>query len=79
MPDDPIVAERIIVVQMLERVRAATAAELHAAIRMGVTPADIDAAVLSLAEAGVISETPGGGICVSPAVQRLDKLGLIGI
>jgi hypothetical protein len=77
MPDDPTVAERNVVVQLLDRKRAAMPAELYAAIREGVTPTDIDRAVLRLTELGVISRAVNGALRTSAAIDHLDALGLI--
>jgi len=43
-----------------------------------VSPRDIDHAVRSLTAVGVLQDT-GGEISASPALQRLDALGLIAI
>jgi hypothetical protein len=75
--DDPTVAERAVVVQLLGRAHAAPPAELYAAIRDGATPTDIDRAVLSLTEAGVIHQDAHGSLHTTTALQRLDALGLI--
>ncbi len=79
MPDDPTVAERAVVVQLIERTSPTKAAELYAVIRGGLTPSDIDAAVDSLAEAGVLRQDPASGLRASAALQHLDRLGLIAI
>jgi len=79
MPDDPTVAERAVVVQLIERTGPIRAAELYASIRGGITPSEIDAAVHSLAETGVLCEDPANGIRASAALKHLDRLGLIAI
>lgn len=79
MLDDPTVAERAVVVQLIGRARPTQAAELYAAVPAGLTPTEVDAAVLSLAEAGVLRQAPDKGLCASAALQRLDTLGLIAI
>jgi hypothetical protein len=77
MPDDPTVAERAVVVQLVDRKRAAMPAELYAAIRQGVTPTAIDAAVVKLTESGVIHKDEGGALHTTKALRHLDTLGLI--
>jgi hypothetical protein len=77
MPDDPTVAERAVVVQLLDRKRAAMPAELYAAIREGVTPTAIDAAVAKLTESGVIRQDGRGALHTTRALRHLDTLGLI--
>jgi hypothetical protein len=77
MPDDPTVADRAVVVQLLDRKRAAMPAELYAAIREGVTPTAIDAAVARLTESGVIRRGEGGALHTTAALRHLDMLGLI--
>jgi hypothetical protein len=77
MPDDPTVAERAVVVQLLDRKRAAMPAELYAAIREGLTPSEIDAAVARLAESGIIRQDEYGALRTTAAVRHLDTLGLI--
>jgi hypothetical protein len=77
MPDDPTVAERAVVVQLLDRRRAAMPAELYAAIRDGITPTEIDKAVLKLSEMGVISHATDGALHTTAALEHLDQLGLI--
>jgi hypothetical protein len=79
MPDDPTVAERAVVVQLIGRAGPTQVAELYAAVPGGLTPTDIDAAVLGLAKAGVLWQAPDKGLCASAALQRLDMLGLIAI
>jgi len=79
MPDDPTVAERAVVVQLLGRAGPTQVAELYAAVPGGLTPTGIDAAVLSLVEAGVLGQGPDKGLYASAALQRLDMLGLIAI
>jgi hypothetical protein len=77
MPDDPTVAERAVVVQLLDRERAAMPAELYAAIRDGVTPTDIDQAVLKLTETGIIARDADGALRTTAALAHLDALGMI--
>jgi len=77
MPDDPTVAERAVVVQLLGRKRAAMPAELYAAIREGVTPTTIDTAVAKLIVSGVIRQDEGGALHTTVALRHLDTLGLI--
>jgi hypothetical protein len=76
MPDDPTVAERAVVVQLLDRTRPATLVELYAAIRDS-PPTDIDQAVLKLSETGVIRQHADGTLRTTAALQNLDALGLI--
>jgi hypothetical protein len=52
-------------------------AELYAAIREGVTPTAIDAAVAKLTESGVIRQDVGGALHTTRALRHLDTLGLI--
>lgn len=77
MPDDPTVAERAVVVQLLDRKRAAMPAELYAAIRDGVTPTDIDQAVLKLIGTGIIAWDTDGALHATAALDHLDALGMI--
>jgi hypothetical protein len=77
MPDDPTVAERAVVVQLLDRKQGATPDELYAEITDSITPAHIDAAIRNLAEKGVIHQDPDRALCRSAALQHLDALGLI--
>jgi hypothetical protein len=77
MSDDPIVAERAVVVQLIDRDQAAMPDELYAEIAGAVAAADVDAAVRSLAEKGVIHQEAGGALRISAVLQHLDKLGLI--
>jgi predicted transcriptional regulator len=77
MPDDPTVVERAVVVQLLDRKQAATPDELYAEISDSITPADIDAAIRSLAEKGVIHRDPDRALRASAVLQHLDTLGLI--
>ncbi|MGD1055865.1 MAG: hypothetical protein ABR992_00475 [Solirubrobacteraceae bacterium] len=77
MPDDPTVAERAVVVQLLDRKQAATSAELYAEITDSITSADVDTAILSLAEMGVIHRDADGALHASAVLQHLDRLGLI--
>jgi hypothetical protein len=79
MPTDPTDTERAVVVQLLDRARPFPSADLHAAIRDGPTPTDIDAAVVSLLDAGVVHRDRRGSLRTTPAVQRLDRLRLIAI
>ncbi|HLM86912.1 MAG TPA: hypothetical protein VK272_12060 [Solirubrobacteraceae bacterium] len=78
MPDDPTVAERAVVVQLLERTRSVSPVELYAAVRKGITPTAVDQAVRSLAEVGVIQDSDDG-LRASAALRRLDTLRLIDI
>lgn len=78
MSHDPTVAEYAVVVELLDRPRASSPLELYAALKDDAAPSDIDRAVLSLAEAGVIDDTDGG-LRASTALQRLDALGFIAV
>jgi hypothetical protein len=78
MPDDPTLAERAVVVQLLDRPTATAPSDLYVALDAEVSPGDIDHAVLSLAAVGVLQDTDGE-LSASPALRRLDALGLIGI
>lgn len=77
MPDDPTVAERAVVVQLVDRKQAATSDELYAEITDDIASADIDAAVQSLVEKGVICDDADGALSASGVLQHLDTLGLI--
>ena len=77
MPDDPTAVERAIVVQLLDRTHPVAAAELYALVRGGNTPTDIDTALASLGEVGVVRHDEGHGYRVTPAVERIDKIGLL--
>lgn len=76
MPDDPIAVERAVVVQLLDRARPVAAAELYALVRGGSTPRDIDTALVSLGEVGVVRHD-AGGYRVTLAVERIDSIGLL--
>ncbi|MGD1057991.1 MAG: hypothetical protein ABR992_11335 [Solirubrobacteraceae bacterium] len=77
MADDPTVAERAVVVQLIGSKRAATPDELYAEVTDSITLADVDAAILTLAERGMIHQDPGGALRASAALKHLDVLGLI--
>jgi hypothetical protein len=77
MPDDPTVAERAVVVQLVDRTRPATLVELYASIGNGATRSDIDQAVLKLSETGVIRQDADGALRITAALRNLDALGLI--
>ena len=77
MPDDPTAVERAVVVQLLDRAHPIAAAELYALVRGGSTPTDIDTALVSLGEVGVVRHDEGRGYRVTPAVERIDKIGLL--
>lgn len=77
MPDDPTAVERAVVVQLLDRAHPIAAAELYALVRGGSTPTDIDTALVSLGEVGVVRHDEDRGYCVTPAVERIDKIGLL--
>ena len=74
MTDDTAV-QATVVLHLLGRDRAYPRTEVFAAIP-GVSADDLRAALASLAEAGVIQLTEAG-IKTSPALRRLDEIGLI--
>jgi hypothetical protein len=79
MPDDPIEAkaEYAVVLELAERYSSGRPrAELDAALRAKFAPEQVDAAVASLADAGVLRATPKK-VYGSAALQRIDELGLI--
>ncbi len=76
MPDDPTAVERAVVVQLLDRAHPISAAQLYALVRVGSTPADIDTALISLGEVGVIRHD-ADGYRVTSAVERIDQIGLL--
>ncbi len=76
MSDDPTAVERAVVVQLLDRTHSISAAELYVLVRDGSTPTDIDTALVSLDEAGVVRHD-AGGYRVTRAVERIDKIGLL--
>jgi hypothetical protein len=76
MPDDPTAVERAVVVQLLDREHPISTAELYVLVRCG-TPTDIDTALVSLGEVGVVRHADGRGYRVTPAVERIDKIGLL--
>jgi hypothetical protein len=79
MPTDPTDTERAVVVQLLDRARPIPSGDLYRAIRDCPTPADIDAAVLRLLDAGVVRREDGGLLHTTSAVECLDRLRLIAI
>jgi hypothetical protein len=76
MSGDPTAVERAVVVQLLDRTHPISAAELYALVRDGSTPTDIDTALVGLGEAGVVRHD-ASGYRVTPAVERIDKIGLL--
>jgi len=82
MPSEPtdahldVEAQSSVVFHLLEPPDARTIAELRAAI-VDVPAERIDAAISSLAKAGVLITTPTHGVIPSEALRRLDHLGLI--
>jgi hypothetical protein len=84
MPADPtdapldVDAESAIVARLLDPPDACTITELQTTIT-DVSDERVDAAITSLAVAGVIRATYGGGVHPTPALARLDRLGLIAL
>ncbi len=68
--------EHLVVVQVVGRVRGRERARMYVALRR--TPAEVDAAITSLEQAGVVA-VKGARIHASPALKRLDELNLIGV
>jgi hypothetical protein len=81
MPDDPIQgkAERAAVLELADRYsRGHARTELHKALSADFTAKQVDAAVASLVDAGVLRATPNK-VYGSAALQRLDELGFIDV
>lgn len=79
-PTDSARAETAVVLQFLGLSTPITTTALYAAIREpGITPADIDAAVVALTKATVIHHDAEGHLRTSAALAKIDELGLIGV
>lgn len=79
MPGDPTEAkaEYGVVLELADRYsNGRSRTELHAALSADFTAAQVDAAIASLTDAGVIRATPKK-VYGSAALQRIDELGLI--
>jgi hypothetical protein len=79
MPDDPIEAkaEYGVVLELADRYSSGRSrTELHEALSADFSPAQVDAAIASLVDAGVVRATPKK-VYGSAALQRIDELGLI--
>jgi hypothetical protein len=68
--------EYLVVLQVAGRVRGRERERMYRALRR--TPAEVDAAIESLEQAGLVA-VKGARVHASPALKRLDDLGLIGI
>jgi hypothetical protein len=68
--------EYLVVLEVVGRVRGRERERMYRALRR--TPAEVDAAIASLEQAGVVA-IKGARILAAPALQRLDSLNLIGV
>ncbi|HEY4810980.1 MAG TPA: hypothetical protein VIH71_07990 [Solirubrobacteraceae bacterium] len=68
--------EYLVVLEVVGRVRGRELERMYRALRL--TPAEVDAAITSLEQAGVIA-VKGARVHGSPALKRLNDLGLIGV
>ena len=68
--------EYLVVLEVVGRVRGRERERMYRALRL--TPAEVDAAITSLEQAGVIA-VKGARVHGSPALKRLNDLGLIGV
>jgi hypothetical protein len=68
--------EYLVVLQVMGRVHGRERERMYRALRR--TPAEVDAAIASLEQAGLVA-VKGARVHPSPALERLDDLGLIGI
>lgn len=68
--------EYLVVLEIVGRVRGRERERMYRALRR--PPADVDAAVASLEQAGIVA-VKGARIHASSALKRLDQLGLIGV
>jgi len=70
-------AEYLVVLEVIGRVRGRERERMYRALR-GCSRGEVDAAIMSLEQAGVIA-VKGARVHASPALKRLDGLGLIGV
>jgi hypothetical protein len=70
-------AEYLVVLEVLGRVRGRERERMYYALR-DRTRAEVDAAIVSLEQAGVIA-VKGLRVHAAPALNRLDELSLIGV
>jgi hypothetical protein len=68
--------EYLVVLEVVGRVRGRERQRMYGALRR--TPAEIDAAITSLEQAGVVA-VKGARVHASAALKRLDDLSLIGV
>jgi hypothetical protein len=68
--------EYLVVLEVVGRVRGRERERMYRALRR--TPAEIDAAIASLEQAGVVA-VKGARILAAPSLKRLDELSLIGV
>ena len=79
MPGNPTEgkAEYGVVLELADRYsNGCSRVELHRALSTDFSPAQVDSAIASLVEAGVVRATPKK-VYGSAALQRIDELGLI--
>jgi hypothetical protein len=69
--------EYLVVLEVMARVRGRERERMYRALR-GRTRAEVDEAITSLEQAGVVA-VKGARVHASPALTRLNDLGLIGI
>jgi hypothetical protein len=68
--------EYLVVLQVVGRTRGRERERMYRALRR--TPAEVDAAIKSLEDAGIVA-VKGARVHASSALKRLDDLGLVGI
>jgi hypothetical protein len=68
--------EYLVVLEVVGRVRGRERERMYRALRL--KPAEVDAAVARLEQAGVVA-VKGARVHGSPALKRLNDLGLIGV
>jgi hypothetical protein len=68
--------EHLVVLQVVGRLRGRERERMYRALRR--TPAEVDAAITSLEQAGVVA-VKGARVHAAPALKRLDELSLIGV
>jgi hypothetical protein len=68
--------EYLVLLQVVGRLRGRERERMYRALRR--PPTEVDAAIARLEQAGVVT-VKGARVHASPALERLDDLGLIGI
>jgi hypothetical protein len=69
-------SEYLVVLEVVGRVHGRERERMYHALRRA--PAEVDAAITSLEQAGVVA-VKGARVYSSPALERLNDLGLIGV